>query len=361
MDGDLLSPDPVEIYGQLTEGVFLAGFTFERACQHLETLLAGDGWRLGGRYEDVNAFLGGIRLDQFRAVAEARKRIATRIKQLQPKASNRQIAMTLGVSEGTVRNDTAQNYARPSEKPTETASSNGDGAQNYAPSPLTGAVAAQAVAKVAARDAKEADIRRQRADFEARRDEGASVNDLVALAMLGRRFPVIYADPPWEFKVYSGKGKQRSAERHYDTLSLDAIKMLPVEPLAADDCALFLWAVWPELPGALDIIKAWGFEYKTAGFVWVKQVSGTNSTPFTGMGYWTRANSEVCLFATRGSPQRAARDVHQVIQAPVGEHSAKPEEARARIERLIIGPYLELFARRPAPGWLGWGNEMAPE
>ena len=226
--------------------------------------------------------------------------------------------------------------------------------------PLSGTVAAQAVAKVAARDAKEADIRNQRSLFEARRDEGATVGDLVALAASGQRFPVIYADPPWEFKVYSGKGKQRSAERHYDTSPLDAIKALPVAALAAKDCALFMWAVWPELPGALDVIKAWGFEYKTAGLVWVKQVSDTNSDPFTGMGYWTRANSEVCLFATKGSPQRAAKDVHQIILAPVGKHSVKPEEARARIERLIIGPYLELFGRRSVPGWTVWGNEMAP-
>jgi len=229
-----------------------------------------------------------------------------------------------------------------------------------APTALTGTVAAQAVAKVAAREAKEAEIRNQRSLFEARRDEGATVEDLVTLAATGQRFPVIYADPPWEFKVYSGKGKQRSAERHYDTSSLDTIKALPVAALAAKDCALFMWAVWPELPGALEVIRAWGFEYKTAGLVWVKQVSDTNPDPFTGMGYWTRANSEVCLFATKGSPRRAAKDVPQVILAPVGEHSVKPEEARARIERLLIGPYLELFGRRGVPGWTVWGNEITP-
>ena len=113
----------------------------------------------------------------------------------------------------------------------------------------------------------------------------------------------------------------------------------------------------PELPGALEVIKAWGFEYKTAGFTWVKQ-NKSGEGLFTGMGYWTRSNAEICLFATRGSPQRMAKDVSQVILSRVGEHSAKPQEARRRIERLLLGPYLELFARSPANGWVTWGNEI---
>lgn len=132
--------------------------------------------------------------------------------------------------------------------------------------------------------------------------KGANCGDLKALAAAGEKFAVIYADPPWEFKVYRGKGKQRSAKRYYDTSSIEAIKALPVAPLAADDCALFMWAVMPELPGALEVIKVWGFEYKTAGFTWVKQ-NKSGEGLFTGMGYWTRSNVEICLFATRGSPR----------------------------------------------------------
>ena len=199
-----------------------------------------------------------------------------------------------------------------------------------------------------------------REDYEARAEEGGDIEDVQTLIDTGRKFNVIYADPPWSFKVYSGKGKQRSAERHYDTMTLADIKALgeKVEQLAADDAALFLWAVWPELPGALEVIASWGFEYKTAGFVWVKQISETNPDPFTGMGYWTRANSEPCLLATRGNPQRDARDVPQVIMAPIGKHSQKPDEARSRIERLLVGPYLELFGRDPVPGWTVRGNEV---
>jgi len=139
-----------------------------------------------------------------------------------------------------------------------------------------------------------------------------------------------------------GKGKQRSAERYYDTAPLDDIKALPVGDLAADDCALFLWGVWPlflwgvwlaygrvwppENPGAQEVIKAWGFEYKTTGFVWVKQNESGEGLHW-GMGYWTPANTEFCLLATRGNPRRLAKDVHQVILAPVGRHSEKPQEA----------------------------------
>ncbi len=135
------------------------------------------------------------------------------------------------------------------------------------------------------------------------------------------------------------------------------IKALPIGQLAAKDCVLFLWAVMQELPGALDVIKAWGFKYVTVGFIWVKQ-NRSGDGLFTGLGSWTRANAELCLLAKRGAPRRLAMDVPQVVMAPVGEHSAKRAEVRARIERLVGGPYLELFGREPAPGWTVWGNEV---
>jgi N6-adenosine-specific RNA methylase IME4 len=189
---------------------------------------------------------------------------------------------------------------------------------------------------------------------------GSRVSDLNALIAEGMKFGAIYGDPPWSFEVYSGKGKQRSAERHYDTMTLDAIKALPIAALAADDCALFMWAVLPDLPGALAVLEAWGFIYKTVAFTWVKQ-NKSGEGLFSGMGYWTRSNSEICILATRGAPKRLATDVHQIIMAPVGEHSRKPGEARSRIEQLVGGPYLELFARGKArPGWDTWGNEAEP-
>jgi N6-adenosine-specific RNA methylase IME4 len=203
-------------------------------------------------------------------------------------------------------------------------------------------------------------IEQERERHRARIQHGGRVTDLIALAASGFRAGVIAPDPAWPFAVYSEQGRQRSPDAHYDTMSLDEIKALPIASLAADDCALVLWGVWPELPGILDVIQAWGFEYKTVEFVWVKLNPDGNGL-FTGMGFHTRSNTEFALIATRGNPLRLAADVHQVIMAPVGEHSAKPDEAYTRMERLYGGPYLELFARKPREGWRYWGNEIERE
>jgi N6-adenosine-specific RNA methylase IME4 len=215
------------------------------------------------------------------------------------------------------------------------------------------------VARAVRNAVREVEIQQQREIYTARAEQGGTVADLEALAASGFRAGVIYVDPPWTFRTYSGRGKQRSAERHFDVMSLDDIKMLPVAPLAANACALLLWAVCPELPGALDVIRAWGFEYSTVAFGWVKQ-NPSGEGLFTGMGYHTRSNIELCLLGLRGAPARLVKDVHQVVMTPVGEHSEKPEEVARRIERLYPGPYLELFARRPRAGWTVWGNEVVP-
>lgn len=170
-----------------------------------------------------------------------------------------------------------------------------------------------------------------------------------------KRYTVIYADPPWS---YRNKGTRAAAEKHYRTMSIGDIKALPVADIAAADCVLFLWATFPMLPEALETIKAWGFRYKTAAFLWAKQ---NRRSPgwFWGLGNWTRSNAEVCLLAVRGRPARASAAVHSLIEAPVGRHSAKPPQARARIEALMGDvPRIELFARERVPGWDAWGDEI---
>lgn len=214
-----------------------------------------------------------------------------------------------------------------------------------------------------------------RGDYTDQIVDGGTVEDLVALAASGYRAGAISADPPWKYETYSGKGRQRSAERYYDTESVEEICAKPVAPLAADDCVLFLWAVWPELAGALKVIDAWGFTYKTCGFSWLKLQRGADPASFDlddqfdlddladadlrmGMGYWTRANTEVCLLATKGKPRRRAKGVRQVILSPLREHSEKPPETRGRIQQLVGGPYLELYGREPVDGWTVWGNQV---
>lgn len=173
-----------------------------------------------------------------------------------------------------------------------------------------------------------------------------------------KKYGVIYADPPWRYKVYSKKGMGRSAESHYPTMRFEDIKALPVADLADKDCALFLWVTFPCLLEGFEVLKAWGFTYKTVAFVWVKQNRKADSL-FWGMGYWTRSNVEICLLGTRGRPKRADAGVHQVVISPVEEHSRKPQEVHNRIIRLMGDvPRIELFARRKTEGFDVWGNEV---
>ena len=158
--------------------------------------------------------------------------------------------------------------------------------------------------------------------------------------------------------MYRGNGY---IERHYPTMELEQITALPVKELADRDAILFLWTTLPMIQEALQVIKAWGFEYKTTAFVWVKLARHSNGI-FSGLGYWTRSNVEICMLATKGHPKRVAKNIHQVIISHVEEHSKKPAEARRRIEALMGDvPKIELFARRPARGWDVWGNEVVSD
>jgi N6-adenosine-specific RNA methylase IME4 len=196
-----------------------------------------------------------------------------------------------------------------------------------------------------------------KAAYEDRKAEGCTIGDLHKLAAEGARFGSIVADPNWHYQTYSAKGQGRSADQHYDTDSLEAIKALPVAQLAAADSVLHVWCMDWLLPGALEVIDAWGFTFIKVGFVWVKQYPGGQGL-FMGLGKWTREGAELCLLATKGRPSRLAADVRQVLLAPIAEHSRKPDEVLDRIERLTIGPYLELYARRQRPGWTCWGDEI---
>ena len=178
------------------------------------------------------------------------------------------------------------------------------------------------------------------------------------------KYGVILADVPWDYKVYSEKGTGRGAIAHYQTMGFEQIAAMNVAELAADDCALFLWAVDPLLHKAFDLIERWGFKFKTVGFYWAKTNKGadmealTEDDFFTGLGYWSRANPEQCLLATRGTPKRQSKSVRRLIVAPRREHSRKPDEVYDRIEQLVDGPYLELFARQTRPGWDAIGNQV---
>jgi N6-adenosine-specific RNA methylase IME4 len=176
---------------------------------------------------------------------------------------------------------------------------------------------------------------------------------------LKTRYNIVYADCPWTFKTYSLKGKGRSPERHYPCMSLEEIKALPVREITTDNAALFLWVTSPHLEQAFEVIKSWGFTYKSIAFVWVKK-KGLGW--LWGLGYWTRANAELCLLATKGNPKRISGAVHQIVCTQVEEHSKKPDCVRDRIVQLMGDlSRIELFARQRVEGWHAWGDEVASD
>lgn len=168
-------------------------------------------------------------------------------------------------------------------------------------------------------------------------------------------YGAILVDPPWAFSVRSPKGLKRSPERHYPTMSLDALMALPVSALAARDCMLFMWATWPHLETALSLIRAWGFTYKTAA-PWVK--TNRNGSIAMGLGYIFRSATEPLLVASRGDPRVGFKAQRGVFMSPRREHSRKPDEVRQAVARLRPGVRIcELFAREPWPGHEVWGND----
>jgi N6-adenosine-specific RNA methylase IME4 len=184
-------------------------------------------------------------------------------------------------------------------------------------------------------------------------------------ALYADYYGAILADAAWRFQTWSPKGRDRSPDRHYHTLITEEIMTLPVAALAAPDCVLFLWATWPLILAAFRVIAGWGFTYKTCAFCWTKAdatqielLQDDIDDPFIGNGYWTRANTEPCLLAIRGKPKRLNADVRQAIIEPRRQHSRKPSCVHERIERLVAGPYVELFARQRRDKWDCWGDEV---
>lgn len=170
-----------------------------------------------------------------------------------------------------------------------------------------------------------------------------------------KKYQIIYADPPWK---YQGEMMNSSVTDHYQWMNLTSICKLPIRDITADDAILFLWVTLPKLNEFMKVVIAWGFEYKSVAFVWVK-LNKKNGDYFMGQGRWTRVNPEICVLATKGSPHRISAGVRQLIVSPIQEHSQKPTETRDRIIQLVGDlPRIELFARQKTEGWDVWGDEI---
>ena len=169
------------------------------------------------------------------------------------------------------------------------------------------------------------------------------------------KYATIYADPPWP--EYGGGKIKRGADRHYNLMTVKEILSMPVSSIAEDNAHLYLWVTNNFMREGLNVMKEWGFCYKTT-ITWAKDR--------IGLGQYFRGQTEHCLFGVRGSlPYKILDGRRQqgttLIQAPRGRHSEKPEEMRTLIERVSYPAYVELFARKTAPGWDVWGNESASQ
>jgi len=182
------------------------------------------------------------------------------------------------------------------------------------------------------------------------------------------RYGLILADPPWPYEMRSAAGYGKSPEAHYATMSVEEIAALPIDELAAPDCLLVMWSTWPHLPQALRVMRAWGFRYITGGS-WTKRTH--DGGPAFGTGFVLRTTTEPFLVGSAGSPWIGSKsernwietieDAFEIgIDAPRRQHSRKPDEMRAKCER--IAPAVrrcELFAREPWPGADVWGDQIA--
>ena len=182
-----------------------------------------------------------------------------------------------------------------------------------------------------------------------------------------KKYQVIYADPPWHFndrirsskKLDDGKMQFRELQLHYKTMKTSEICALPIEDIAEDNAVLFMWTTDSHLHDAIKVIEAWGFKYKTIGFVWNKKTNTGKQVCY--MGKWTMKGSEICLLATKGKAHGLIKShkVRQLVEAERGVHSRKPDEVRSRIVELLGDiPRVELFAREAKEGWDVWGNEI---
>jgi N6-adenosine-specific RNA methylase IME4 len=172
-----------------------------------------------------------------------------------------------------------------------------------------------------------------------------------------KKYDIIYVDPPWTYRDKALSGN-RGAECKYPVLSLEDLRNLNIQELASDHCAMFMWVTFPMLAEGLELIKTYGFTYKTVGFVWIKTNKKSGGF-FMGMGNYSRSNAEVCLIGIKGRPQRVSKSIRQVVESPLEQHSKKPGIVRDRIVELMGDKSrIEIFAREKIEGWDCLGNDV---
>lgn len=176
-----------------------------------------------------------------------------------------------------------------------------------------------------------------------------------------KKYQIIYADPPWRYRDKRKNPKTDRPRKYggigYPTMAVEEICELPVKNISDDNCILFIWVTFPILEEVFKVIKAWGFEYKTLGFSWIK-INKNDGKPFFGIGHYTKSNCEVCLIGLKGKVKPISDQISSVIISKRGIHSEKPHIIREKIVKLCGDlPRIELFFRYNIPGWDCWGDE----
>jgi N6-adenosine-specific RNA methylase IME4 len=340
MNAVVSGPESDSRYGALREGVHIAGYSFERACGNLEWLLEGDRWRfVGGGFDNIGTFMESIKLDAFRTVAEQRKRIALRIKELQPAVSNRQIAKVLGVGATTVRRDTAPVGAPTDEKPSDINEGKAATAPNGAPPALAGAAAAKLVAR--REEGKQARLDKVAADEQR----------VLRLEPVPGKFRALVLDPAWDYDWLSVAGRAKpgyAIQTHEELLALDVKQW-------ADDagCHLYLWVTNNFMARGCELMAHWGFQHRVV-LTWVKEGA-------FGLGSYFRNSTEHVLFGTLGEtttrPAAASLATHFIAPRP-GEHSEKPDAFYDIVRAASYPPYGEGNQRTARPDFANLYREV---
>jgi N6-adenosine-specific RNA methylase IME4 len=334
---ELTKPAIDQRYGSVTEGVHIAGYSLERALQKLEWLLEADRWRnVGEGFDDVNAFLDSIKLEKdLRVVTEQRKRIATRIKELQPKASNRQIAKVVGASHTQINDDlreAGRNLPASNKNINDLNEPSPDGGKNL-PSAVSGPAAARLIER---RETGKAERLAKVAADEAR---------VLNLVPVEGKFRTIVIDPAWEYDWLSLAGRAKpgyAMQTHEQLLELDVRAWADEEA----GCHLYCWTTNNFMARACELVAHWGFQHRVV-LTWVKPA------PF-GLGSYFRNSTEQILFATLGNTttRPAAASIPTHFEAPRGEHSEKPERFYEIVRAASYPPYGEANQREARPDFV---------
>jgi len=316
---------PDTVHGRLLEAFHITGYSVERACLSLEWLLDEDRWKqVGNGFEGIDEFLTTLNLSHLKIAKDRRKKLATRLDDLQ--ATQRATAMALGVDHTTIGRDLGATAPKQEKPHTEK-----DESGAVAPTPI--------------------DTRSKMHEQVNKRDDKQRTAGKEELTV-EKKYKVIYADPPWDYGLNNRTGFGGDASTHYTTMTMQELYDLPVKDLAEENAVLFIWVTSPFLEKSFAVIHAWGFTYK-ASFVWDKIKHN--------MGHYNSVRHEFLLVCTKGSATPENKKLFDSVQniERSKTHSEKPEEFRDIINTLYpSADKIELFSRINVEGWDTWGNDI---